>query len=72
MSLDPTGDKSTLVQVMVSYQQANSWAIVDQDLCRHMAWLCHYTLNQMVFGDNVFVTQCNTKMLAFKKSFDDQ
>ena len=35
MPLDLTGDKSTLVQVMAWFRQAN----VDPDLCRQMASL---------------------------------
>ena len=37
LSLDPTGDKSTLVQVMAWYSQAPiTWSNVDPAMCRHM------------------------------------
>ena len=46
MPLDVTGDKSTLVQVMLGAvrQQAITWANVDPDLCCHMMALGHNEL----------------------------
>ena len=53
MPQDLTDDKSTLVQVWLGAvrQQAITWAIVDPDLCRHMASLGHNELNSwFMFG----------------------
>ena len=50
MSLDFTGDQSTLVQVMAGAlrQQAITWANVDPDLCCHMASLGHIELTYVL------------------------
>ena len=47
MSLDPTNEKSALVQVMAWCHQAtnNYLSNVEPDLCRHMSSLGHNELN---------------------------
>ena len=49
LSQDRTDDKSPLVQVMATKQQAITWAHIGPDLCCHMASLGHKKLWVQIF-----------------------
>ena len=66
ISVEPTDDRSTLVQVIACchQQQAVIWANVNADLCHHMTSLGHNVLKLKIILEYHFIILCINHWLS--------